>query len=300
MACRTLLRPPSKTPYILSLVSVTMATSAGIEAYQNFVFGNGHRISSLLAALSALSLATSLVILTVCVSYPMTDVLPSPTVAPLGSRPSHLYSSPEDAVSLWNWMTFNYINPILDRAGEGTLNEEDVWDLPPGFKHSNLFRKYLKVMEKNPKMPLVWFLLQSNSQDLVIDFSLKLYTSVAGIVDPIASFDVIIHVQFAGFVPPYALSRILSSLEDRERDSHADAYLFAFVAFVAHMTFAQLDLLQSWHSRRAYERTRGQLFCALHWKALKAKDARGKVSAEEGKGDSKGAVGIGRITNLMS
>jgi hypothetical protein len=67
------------------------------------------------------------------------------------------------------------------------------------------------------------------------------------------------------------------------------------------MTFAQLDLLQGWHSRRAYERTRGQLFCALHWKALKAKDVRGKVSFEEGKGDSKNAVaGIGRITNLMS
>jgi hypothetical protein len=119
----------------------------------------------------------------------MMDVLPSPTVAHIGSRPSHLYSSPEDAVSLWDWMTFNYIGPILDRAGEGTLNEEDVWDLPPGFKHSNLFRKYLKVMEESPKMSLVWFLLRSNSQDLIIDLSLKLYTSVIGIVNLIASFD---------------------------------------------------------------------------------------------------------------
>lgn len=145
-------------------------------------------MSSLLAALSAISLVISLVILAVCLSYPMIDVLPSPTVAHIGSHPSHLYSSPEDAVNLWNWMTFDYINPILDRAGEGTLNEEDVWDLPPGFKHSNLFRKYLKVMEENPKMSLVWFLLRSNSQDLIIDISLKLYTSVIGIVNIVTPF----------------------------------------------------------------------------------------------------------------
>lgn len=67
------------------------------------------------------------------------------------------------------------------------------------------------------------------------------------------------------------------------------------------MTFAQLDLLQGWHSRRAYERTRGQLFCALHWKALKAKDVKGKVSLEGDRDDTeKAASGIGRITNLMS
>lgn len=72
-----------------------------------------------------------------------------------------------------------------------------------------------------------------------------------------------------------------------------------------------MDLLQGWHSRRAYERTRGQLFCALHWKALKAKDVKGKVSGsqqtdedgKEGKQAKKkdtSVSGIGRITNLMS
>ena len=70
------------------------------------------------------------------------------------------------------------------------------------------------------------------------------------------------------------------------------------------MSFAQMDLVQSWHSRRAYERTRGQLFCALHWKALKGKDTRGKINQETL--DEEGATKkqeetsvIGRITNLM-
>lgn len=121
-------------------------------------------------------------------------------------------------------------------------------------------------------------------------------------------------------MPPYALARILSTLEQHHADPSypiTSAYIFALVTFLAHISFAQLDLMQGWHSRRAYERTRGQLFCALHWKALKAKDVRGKVgtSAEAEEAKSNGTDGgsekkkkkeetsvggIGRITNLMS
>jgi hypothetical protein len=70
------------------------------------------------------------------------------------------------------------------------------------------------------------------------------------------------------------------------------------------MSFAQMYLVQNWHSRRVYERTRGLLFCSLHWKALKGKDTREKikeeVSKEEGvKQGPEESSGIGRITNLM-
>lgn len=180
IACRTFISPPSKTPYILTLFSTISAISSAVDMYHYSLPGGHHATNTVLAWLSALSLATTTGILVVCLSYPMIDVPPSPMVAPLGSKPSNLYSSPEDNVTLWNWMTFNYIDPILDRAGEGTLNEEDVWDLPPGFKHSNLFRKYLRVMEDKPQMSLVWFLLRSNSQDLLIDLALKTWTSVIG------------------------------------------------------------------------------------------------------------------------
>lgn len=160
-----------------------MCISSAIDIYHFSLSGSNrhvHTTNTLLAWLSAITFSTSGAILALCLSYPMTDVPPSPNIAPLGSRPSHLYSSPEDNVTLWNWLTFNYVGPILSRSGEGTLNEEDVWDLPPGFKHSNLFNKYLKVMDENPKMSLVWFLLTSNAQDLIIDLLLKTWTSVIG------------------------------------------------------------------------------------------------------------------------
>lgn len=78
------------------------------------------------------------------------------------------------------------------------------------------------------------------------------------------------HKQFtrihSGFVPPYALQRILSALADPTPESRTIAYLFALATFLANLSFAQLDLYKDWHTRRCYERTRGQLFCALHYK----------------------------------
>lgn len=68
------------------------------------------------------------------------------------------------------------------------MNEEDVWDLPPGFKHANLFRKFLKIESeynkeakpKDKKMSLLWFLIWSNSQDLLIDLGIKTLLAFAG------------------------------------------------------------------------------------------------------------------------
>jgi hypothetical protein len=102
--------------------------------------------------------------------------------------------------------------------------------------------------------------------------------------------------SFAGFVPPYALKEILSALADDTPESKSNAYYWALITFLAHLSFAQVDLFQSWHTRRCYERTRGQLFCTLHYKSLKRQDISGKVSPEGGDNDS---ADLGKIVNLM-
>ncbi|KAF8342804.1 uncharacterized protein EI90DRAFT_3030312 [Cantharellus anzutake] len=262
-----------------------------------------------LISIYAISVSSMLIILAILATYPMQHILPAPNVA-LASKaeciPSSDLSSPEDSVTLWNWITFDFMEPILQLASKRTLQIEDVWDLPPTFKHANIFGKYLEVQKEHPQS-LLWFLLSSNSLDLIIDVALKMWYSVAG------------------FVPAYCLSRILASLEDHSPgNKHYDAYTFAFITFLVHMSTAQSDLFRQWHSRRAYERTRGQLFCLLHWKALKGKDLRGRISESasnksgeigmdvgsdvesnethlEEKNAAEGqTTGIGRITNLMS
>jgi hypothetical protein len=66
--------------------------------------------------------------------------------------------------------------------------------------------------------------------------------------------------------------------------------------FLANLSFAQVDLFQRWHTRRCYERTRGQLFCALHYKALKRRDVTGIVQNAE---DEASSADLGKIVNLM-
>ena len=58
-----------------------------------------------------------------------------------------------------------------------------------------------------------------------------------------------------GFVPPYALQRILRSLEQMEPGGSAprEAYIWSLITFVAHMSFAQFDIVHRWHTRRCYE-----------------------------------------------
>ena len=55
---------------------------------------------------------------------------------------------PEDGVSLWEWMTFTFVEPIFGVAAKRTMDETDVWSLSPYFTHKNLFLKYLEYTRK--------------------------------------------------------------------------------------------------------------------------------------------------------
>lgn len=99
-----------------------------------------------------------------------------------------------------------------------------------------------------------------------------------------------------GFLPAYALKEILSALSTAESDAYKTAYFWAFATFIANLSFAQVDLFQSWHTRRCYERTRGQLFCSLHYKSLTRQDISGHISQE---GDEHKSADLGKIVNLM-
>jgi hypothetical protein len=65
---------------------------------------------------------------------------------------------------------------------------------------------------------------------------------------------------------------------------------------MAHLSFAQVDLFQGWHTRRCYERTRGQLFCSIHYKSLKRQDISGVLADKD---DEHRRADLGKIVNLM-
>jgi len=88
----------------------------------------------------------------------------------------------------------------VPRPGEKKmLNGEDVWSLPPTFLHRNLFMKYLTDQKqsviflhyflsilihnrphRHPNQTLLWFLIKSNSLDLIIDVTMELWKASVG------------------------------------------------------------------------------------------------------------------------
>ena len=96
-------------------------------------------------------------------------------------------------------------------------------------------------------------------------------------------------------MPPYALKEILNALASDLPDAKNRAYYWTFVMFIANLSSAQADLFQCWHTRRCYERTRGPLFCAIHYKSLKRREIGGQVNHE---GETSNAD-LGKTLNLM-
>lgn len=147
-----------------------------------------------------------------------------------------------------------------------------------------------------PTHSLLRFLLVSNSLDLFLDIVLEMWSAVVGKIVTFSSmYPSDLLSRRSGFVPPYALKEILSALTSDVPAAKNQAYYWTLVTLIAHLSFVQVDLFQSWHTRRCYERTRGQLFCTLHYKSLKRQEISGRVEHE---GETTNAD-LGKIVNLM-
>ncbi|KAH8120041.1 P-loop containing nucleoside triphosphate hydrolase protein [Phellopilus nigrolimitatus] len=271
-------RPPSTPPYLLLLFYVLNLVFSSIDIL-SVVVPQSNDVGML--ALYAQRFIVSLVLICIIGNFPVKALMPGLSVAESNEIPSSSKTMPEDSVTLWQWFTFSFVEPIFTLALARRLEQTDVWSLSPFFKHKNLFTKYLDYRGHYPGHSLIRFLIVSNSLDLILDVVLELWSAVAS------------------FVSVYALQKILSVMEEKS-ERRSEAYFFAFITFLIHLSFAQVALLRTWHSRRSYERTRGQLFCALHYKALRRRDLSGKTgSSQDGSNTADDGADLGKIVNLM-
>lgn len=269
---RTSVKPPATPPYMFLIFAFLYVLSAVVS------LGYDARVSTGRAVKDVLEMVIPGLFTWVCGTLPVKTARPADNVAKPTSPPSVLLTVPEDDVTLWQWFTFSFVEPIFGVSDQRTLQATDVWSLSPYFQHRNLFNKYLEYRRAHPDHSLLRFLIVSNSLDLILDLLLSSWT------------------VFVGFVPPYALQEILKALESKAPGARTTAYNWALVVFLAHLSFAQKDLIQRWHQRRCYERTRGQLFCALHYKSLKRQDVVGKAGGQD---DGQDSADLGKIVNLM-
>jgi|ERR1700722_9161360 len=134
----------------------------------------------------------------------------------------------------------------------------------------------------------------ANTLDFIIDVSTTLWNGVVGM--PLAgNANVESQIKSIGFVPAYALQQILAATADPDPKRRSNAYYWAFITFLANLSFAQASFFKNWHTRRCYERTRGILMCAIHYKTLSRLDGSGRASS----GDQNSGANLGKIVNLM-
>ncbi|KAJ7480081.1 hypothetical protein B0H11DRAFT_2422933 [Mycena galericulata] len=197
--------------------------------------------------------------------------------------PSHLVKkqdigftvSPEDYTSLWGWVSFRWVYPLVKRGRYTTLKEKDIWGLSPNLQSRPIFIKFSGLPQKS----LLARLWVANSVDIILDFLLTICSVV---------------FNYAG---PFFLKRILDAIDtDTEIEKgKGRAYIYAVLMFVCSLFKAQCDVHHLWLGRRASTRIRSELMAAIYDKALKRRDFSGVIDQEkaEAAADKKAAATAG-------
>jgi hypothetical protein len=134
--------------------------------------------------------------------------------------------SPEDYCTLWQWISFHWVIPIIEKGTYNTLNEEDVWNLSP----TNQSRPLFFIFSKRQHLRLLRRIWDANSFDLILDFALTFVSVV---------------FNYAG---PFFLQRILTSISEPEPKSRSKAYIYAFAAFLCTVLKVREQIIPSLHT----------------------------------------------------
>ncbi|KAL8682945.1 MAG: hypothetical protein Q9186_001024 [Xanthomendoza sp. 1 TL-2023] len=173
--------------------------------------------------------------------------LPNDNISPAYEKPNHLLRSPEDNLTLWQFMSVSWISPLICVGATRQLHEADVWQLSFEFQHRILHEKFRELGGT-----VVRRLLLANGLDLVILLSL-------GALEVLSNF--------AG---PILLQQLLRAMEDVHAP-RSRAVTFAIISLFVRLVACQSSVFSLWYSRRSYERSRGEMITMLYEKTLARK-----------------------------
>ena len=109
-------------------------------------------------------IATSIAAICEILNMPLRDpLLPVEEISPPFGPPNSQLRSPEDNLTLWQFMTVSWMSPIMSLASSRQLNDEDVWSLAYEFQHKLLSDKFREL-----KGTVIRRLVDANGVDLII------------------------------------------------------------------------------------------------------------------------------------
>ena len=122
-----------------------------------------------------LSVICAILAIVVTLNLPMRTKSPSASeIAPPFAEPTNTLWSPEDRLTLWQFMTVSWMWPLIARGKNQQLNDDDVWQLGFEFKHRILHDNFRELHGS-----VIRRLLNANGLDLIITTILAIVESVA-------------------------------------------------------------------------------------------------------------------------
>ena len=142
----------------------SLAIAVGLVSSQlGLLFCYGYPQSPI-TILRACEAAIALLSILCILRMPLRDPnLPTLGISPVFEQPHHLLRSPEDNLTLWQFMTVSWMTPLISVGSKRQLDDEDVWQLSFEFQHQILHQKFRELGGS-----VVRRLLKANGLDLVI------------------------------------------------------------------------------------------------------------------------------------
>jgi ABC-type multidrug transport system fused ATPase/permease subunit len=191
---------------------------------------------------------------------------PKDQISPVFKGPTSRLRSPEDNLTLLQFMTVSWMSPLISVGAARAIHDEDVWSLSYEFQHRFLHDRFRELPGS-----VLRRLLEANAIDLVL-------ISLLALIELLANFSV-----------PVLLQQLLRSMENPNSPKRA-AITYAILSLAVRLIASQTAVLNLWFSRRSYERSRGELITMLYEKTLTRKivgvlplGSKAPVSASMGK-----------------
>ncbi|KAH8676059.1 ABC transporter [Xylariales sp. PMI_506] len=234
---------PRKTPKILLGLFIIAALGAAFTSYVTSAAPRN------LSILHIGQFFTSCGAVVVILFMPMRDPdLGVTGIAGSRDKPTNRLRSPEDRLTLWQFMTVSWMAPLISAGSKRQLNDEDVWLLPFEFQHSRLHMLFGDLQGS-----IIKRLLLANGLDLII-------TTCLGILE-----------VSANLANPVLLRYLISSIEDGEGQRQQESILYAIAILVVRLIACQSAVFSLWFCRRTYERSRGEMITTIYAKTLTRK-----------------------------
>nr|POE99453.1 atp-dependent bile acid permease [Quercus suber] len=210
--------------------------------------------------LSIATLILSCVSICLILLMPLRDpARPAKEISKPFSRPTSSMRSPEDNMTVWQFMTVAWMGPLISIGSKRQLEDEDVWQLGAEFQHKRLHNNFRQL-----RGTVISRLLLANGMDLVI-------LTILGILELVAQYST-----------PVLLQVLLAAMEDITAPKRAPI-IYAGMTLVVRLIATQSFILGLWFGRRCYERSRGEMITMLYEKTLGR-----KIAVQEQESDREG------------